>query len=646
MQDHFDMTKKLHLRYPATASAEYCASVRQRLGLLIACVVAMLMPAIGNAALSARDLDTQTLERRVADDPQAAIRESELWQAQGLKSGDMALQLKALRLKVMAIVELDETTNLSELASRGVALAQEQRHPEAESEFLTARATAISSEGKYIDSLRLFDQAVAVAENADLTRAATGVLVAKAFVYAQLGRNADSLDLLFKAYQRYEQIGDADSARATLSDIGRTYAHSRASQEDLIKALSFHQRAIAPGAEQHSRHELSTIYFNMAVVYQRLKDWPNATQYLKKSMALSHELNDPIGEAFGNHRLGLLAAKSGEWTAALEYEDKALPVLTKAGRTSMIFHVQRARALDLAHLQRKRDSLEALREADVIHKRIQSSLTEVNYLETAAEVHSLLGDFETAFRLQLGVHDAERTRFAETREKEAAEAQTRFEVKQKEAENELLRAKERESEARRVALLLAVVLLLFVLGGLALFLYRQSQQNRRFANLAMRDDLTGLPNRRSILEFARARLRVSRMDDIRMCLALIDIDFFKNINDEHGHAVGDAVLSAFAEVCAQQLRSNDRLGRYGGEEFLLIMPGSDLTQVPQVFSRLRDAIRQINVPGLPPGHSLTFSMGAVEVMGPADDLERLIKRADDALYRAKQGGRDRYELGK
>jgi diguanylate cyclase (GGDEF)-like protein len=64
-----------------------------------------------------------------------------------------------------------------------------------------------------------------------------------------------------------------------------------------------------------------------------------------------------------------------------------------------------------------------------------------------------------------------------------------------------------------------------------------------------------------------------------------------------------------------------------------------------VFARLRAAIQQLNVPGTVSGRSLTFSMGAVEVTGPADDLERLIKRADDALYRAKQGGRDRYELG-
>jgi diguanylate cyclase (GGDEF)-like protein len=163
--------------------------------------------------------------------------------------------------------------------------------------------------------------------------------------------------------------------------------------------------------------------------------------------------------------------------------------------------------------------------------------------------------------------------------------------------------------------------------------------------LALRDDLTGLPNRRSIVEFARVQLRTSRLENSKLCLALIDVDEFKSINDECGHAVGDAVLSAIAAVCAQQMRSNDKLGRYGGEEFLLIMPGSDLSQVPHVFARLRNAIQQVQVAGLPPSRKLTFSMGATEVTGPADDLDKLTKRADDALYRAKQGGRDRYELG-
>ena len=619
--------------------------VGRRVWLFIACVGALLVPMTGNAELSARDLDTQALERMVADDPRAAIRESEMWRELGLKNGDKTQQLRALRLMVMATAQLEDAVKLTKVAAQGLTLARELRDPQAESEFLSAKAVALSSEGKYLDAQPVFDEAILVAEKVGLMRAATGVMVSKAFVYGLLGRNTDSLDLLFKAHQRYVELGDEQSARSTMSAIGDAYTHDRASREDLLKALSYHQQSITADAEKNSRHELATIYFNMGVVYQRLKDLPKAKLYVQKSITLFRSLNDPIGVAFGNYRLGVLAGESDKWDEALGYLDNALPELTKAGNATMIFNSQRARAKAFAHLGRRRESLDALAKADAIRSRIDSPSTDVTYLEGAAEVYAKLGDFEKAYRSQALLRDAEQRSVTEAREKDAAEVQTRFEVKQKEAENAVLRARERESDARSLALVLAMVLLLFVLGGLGMFLYRQSQQNRRFADLAMRDDLTGLPNRRSIVEFARAQLRVSRMEDVRLCLALIDVDHFKSINDECGHAVGDAVLSALADVCAQQLRSNDRLGRYGGEEFLLIMPGSDLTQVPQVFARLRDAIQQIIVPGLLPGRTLTFSMGAVAVLGPADDLDRLVKRADDALYRAKQGGRDRYELG-
>ncbi|MEO8383969.1 MAG: GGDEF domain-containing protein [Betaproteobacteria bacterium] len=606
----------------------------------------LLMPGMVQAGLRARDLDTLALERKVADDPRAAMREAEGWRRQGIKSGDKPQQLRGIRLLVMATAQLEETLELGKLTEVGLPLARALNDTQAECEFLAAKASALSTSGKYVDAVPVFDDAINIAEKDGLIRAATGVMVSKAFVYGLLGRDTDSLDLLFKAHQRYVEIGDDLSARITMSAIGNAYTHDRSSREDLLKALSYHRQSIADDAEKNSRHELATIYFNMGVVYQRLKDIPNAKIYVQKSISLFRSLGDPIGVAFGDYRLGVLAGESGNWIESLDSLNAALPELIKAGDATMIFNVQGARAKAFANLNRRRESLDVLAKADAIRSRIDSSWMEVNYLTNAGQVYAALGDYEKAFRNQTLLLDAERRGVTAAREKDSAEVQARFEVKQKEAENALLRARERESEARNLALILALVLLLFVLGGLGLFLYRQSQQNRRFSNLAMRDDLTGLPNRRSILEFARAQLRVCRVDGLRMCLALIDIDHFKAINDQSGHAVGDAVLSAFAEICAQQLRSNDRLGRYGGEEFLLIMPGSDLNQIPLVFARLREAAQLIDVPGLATAQSLTFSMGAVEVTGPADDLDRLIKRADDALYRAKQGGRDRYELGK
>ena len=603
-----------------------------------------LAPGPGHAALTTQDRETQILERMIADNPQAALKESEAWLAQGNKAADKVLKLKAMRLMVMAVAALEESRNLGKQAELGLVLAREMKDAQAETEFLSAKASALASDGKYLDAQPIFDEAIRVAEQAGLNRAVTGVMVSKAFVYGLLGRDMDSLDMLFKAHQRYMELGDMVAARATLSAIGNAYAHDHASRDDLLKALNYHEQSIEQDSEKNRRHDLSTVYFNIGVVYQRLKDITKAKLYIQKSMALLNALEDPVGEAFGNYRLGMLAGEIGQWSESLSYQDKALPVLTRSGDATMIFNVQRARAKAFAFLDRRRDSLDALARANAIRSGIDSSWIEVTYLSAAAEVYSRLGDYEKAYRHQALLRDSEQRSFKESRDKEATEMQTRFEVTQKEAENALLRAHERESEARRLALVLAVILLLILLGGLSWFLFRQGQQKRRFASLAMRDDLTALPNRRSIIEFTQTQLRAMRSDNQTLCVALVDIDHFKAINDECGHAVGDAVLAAFAFVCAQQLRSVDRLGRYGGEEFMLVMPGSGVEQIPQVFARLRATVQKIAVEGLPADRHITFSMGATTA-SMADDLDKLTKRADDALYRAKHGGRDRFELG-
>lgn len=610
----------------------------------IACIAALFSPLMSEAALTTRDQATESLERRVTDDPRAAIADSEKWQAQAA-NGDKALQLRALRLMAMALAQMEDSARLAKIAEQGLTLARELRDAEAECEFLTAKGVGLSEAGKYLDAMPVFDTAIGVAERAELPRAATGAMVSKAFVFGLLGRNADALDLLFKAHQRYLELADLRSARITLSAIGNAHAHDHASRDDLLKALDYHQRSIAPDAEKNSRHELATVYYNMSLAHGRLKNLPMADSYVRKSIDQYRALNDSIGVAFGAYRQGIIAIEAGNWDEALRHLDGSLPELTKSGDATMIFNIHRARAKALMQLNRRRESLDALALADAIRRRINIPSLDAIYLNRAAEVFARFGDFARAYHSQLALRDAEQKSTRDARDKDTAEVQTRFEVKQKEAENELLRARERESEARRFALVLAVVLLLIVLGALAWYLYRQGIQNRRFANLALRDDLTGLPNRRSIIRFAADQLRVSRREDSRLCIGLIDIDHFKSINDECGHAVGDAVLTAFADVCSHQLRSNDRLGRYGGEEFLLVMPGSDLLQAPQVFARLRTAILSINVPGQTAGRQLTFSMGIVEANSAADDLDSLIKRADDALYRAKQGGRDRHETG-
>jgi diguanylate cyclase (GGDEF)-like protein len=166
----------------------------------------------------------------------------------------------------------------------------------------------------------------------------------------------------------------------------------------------------------------------------------------------------------------------------------------------------------------------------------------------------------------------------------------------------------------------------------------------RIQLLATRDELTGLPNRRAMLDALQAAAaRQARVGE-PVALVMIDLDHFKAINDGHGHRVGDGVLRGFAERAHTTLRAVDVLGRWGGEEFLLLLPDTTLEQAQQCTERLREHLRRSPFDELVPGLQLRFSAGVTACRGPAD-LEAAVERADRALYRAKAEGRDRSLLG-
>ncbi|MGZ5201351.1 MAG: diguanylate cyclase [Telluria sp.] len=157
--------------------------------------------------------------------------------------------------------------------------------------------------------------------------------------------------------------------------------------------------------------------------------------------------------------------------------------------------------------------------------------------------------------------------------------------------------------------------------------------------LATRDELTSLANRRHMNEVLAAEERRHARAGAA-CIALLDIDFFKSINDRFGHAQGDAVLRAFAAAAQGALRSSDMLARWGGEEFLLMLPETGLAEAQQVLARMADGVAALQLPGLDLGRAITFSAGVTERIG-AEPFADTISRADNALYRAKAEGRNR-----
>ena len=159
----------------------------------------------------------------------------------------------------------------------------------------------------------------------------------------------------------------------------------------------------------------------------------------------------------------------------------------------------------------------------------------------------------------------------------------------------------------------------------------------------VRDSLTGLYNHTHTLQLLEnARYRAQR-EGQPLSFAMLDIDFFKKVNDSYGHPMGDRVIKSLALFLKQRLRKSDCIGRYGGEEFAVVMPGTDAATAQQVLDGIRQRFAEIHYPARPQDLSCTFSGGIVQLRDGMDS-KALSQQADQALYKAKHGGRNRIEV--
>jgi diguanylate cyclase (GGDEF)-like protein len=158
--------------------------------------------------------------------------------------------------------------------------------------------------------------------------------------------------------------------------------------------------------------------------------------------------------------------------------------------------------------------------------------------------------------------------------------------------------------------------------------------------LAIRDELTGLYNRRHVMALMHKEVQRAERSGRPMALALLDIDHFKRINDGCGHAQGDEVLKAFALAVGETLRDTDVLGRWGGEEFMVMLPETDAAGAECVLDRVHERMRRLSFPCGGESRGVSFSAG-IAACAKGEALHAAIERADAALYRAKEGGRAR-----
>ena len=185
----------------------------------------------------------------------------------------------------------------------------------------------------------------------------------------------------------------------------------------------------------------------------------------------------------------------------------------------------------------------------------------------------------------------------------------------------------------------AVVLLCLIYYFMARLIKSLANARQTIEKIAITDELTGLFNRRHLMSrFAEEFEKVKRLDTKLSCI-IADIDHFKAVNDHYGHLAGDAMLREVSHRLKNIVRAYDIVGRYGGEEFLVILPDTGLADAKHFAERIRIHIKEKNIVSA----AITISLGVTEMRADDSSVDEVLKRADDNLYKAKNAGRDRVE---
>lgn len=501
--------------------------------------------------------------------------------------------------------------------------------------------------------------ALELAERVDDPVASATVYRTAGVGYWESGAHDRALENYLAALEASRAAGDVEGAARTAGNIGNLYN----TLGEWDSARRYHRLALEGFEESGWPQGIAGTLVNLGALATRVAqdleadgkleqaraEYRSNLDYNRRALGIFESLDNPRGVAYAADNIARSLIALGRVDEALDYHARSLELRREVGDAAGVVHSLLTGAsayTEIGDLERARDLL-----AEAWEKAPRSKpVMRRGVAERQIELFERLGEFEAAFRKQQWLMSA---RDAETEKEMAArleELQESFRAEQLEQELELQKAQTEISEqnARRqqiisAASIIALVALLIILA-LLYSRYRLGRElSQSLAVTAVTDSLTGLLNRRGINEYLRRALDESDRDG-PWSVVLADIDRFKSINDRLGHQTGDRVLVQVADAIRQRIRGQDLAGRWGGEEFLILLPGTDAEGARAVAENIRQAVSEAGLQSDNEALELTMTFGVTEITAD-DDLNALVRRVDAALYAGKRQGRDRVVVG-
>ena len=525
--------------------------------------------------------------------------------AEALKAGDTAAAIRFYYCRSGYQSSLSTSRDALADINRGIELARQSNDEAMLASGLESRGGVYSYLGIYGKALADLLEAQRIFVQKELPEAASLTLQDIGAAYRRLGYADKAREYLNQSIEHEQQVGDHESLFSSTLQLGFVDEETG----HFAAALATQQRALDLATATGDHQNTGSANLAIAAVLTDLQRYPEAQAALQTA-------ESDFAAAGDNSNKGMIAYERGRALAGLGQHRKALDEFNRADT-----------AFEASGNQRYQEQLHQAK---------------AQTLEASGQAAQALAEYKR----YLALHE-EVTR--QRADQQAQMLREQFDTDRSNIENTQLKTeqalKDRQVEALqrvRAWQQTAMGLLAILLGLLALLVIRQLGKLRSWKRMASLDALTGIANRRGVEHFMAAAMRQAKARHEPLAVLALDIDRFKHINDSFGHAAGDRVLQHVARTCAEALRDGDLLGRIGGEEFLVVLPGNTLEQAASdVAERLRARVESLALEDLPAGLRTTISIGVAQ-MSPQDaNVADLMLRADEALYRAKAEGRNR-----
>lgn len=431
----------------------------------------------------------------------------------------------------------------------------------------------------------------------------------------QQGRYEDGFSQLQAALEAFESLGEKGRCARALNYLAIVHEELG----DFARAFEVYERAHAAAVLDGDADMQGRVLANQGEAHVAAGNAERGLPVLGRAVDVLRSIGAHWHYGWCLLAIGRIHDSHGDGAKALEFHRAALEAVERG-------HSPRARVEVFAgmgelfskrgqHLEAREWLEKALKLATSLGINREVFKTHKLFADAAKRA----GDFERALFHHEQFHEVRAAVFDQLARERVATIKAEFELQRVMQARELERLRNRELTAAYAKL---------------------EERANTLSTLSIRDGLTGLFNRRHFDEALGLELTRARSFDQPLSLALLDIDYFKRINDTHSHVVGDEVLRLVASILQRELRASDLAARYGGEEFALVLPHTSLEGARIAAEKVRVAIGTTDWAKLTPGHNVTASLGLAQ-WKPNETPVEFVRRADEGLYAAKKAGRNR-----